>query len=302
MSTKKRRAKSSSKTPKKRKNKPLRARLALLKNWVRGKVLKLKKTSLRASGFVSKAFTKSGLWTRRLLVLLGLLTIVYTCSLLGAYQIDQAAVHNAKDSVVMLTPTNLTNRGGTGFLLNTPVGPRTITNAHVCAISKDGTLLAHVDQKPRQILRILKIDNKVDLCVLEPVYGVPALTMGATDVSDYSTVFTWGHPGLRPLTLETGKAMPAQLIELFMGFPVDGLCKAGYKVEVFSPFFGDVEICLISQMGRSSTVRTFGGQSGSPVLNSQGHVIGVIFAGDTATNNGFWVEFGELQAFLSALK
>jgi len=232
------------------------------------------------------------------LLALGAAYLVAPLGLSGKY--NTAAIYSAKDSVVMLTPVSDPQMGGTGFVLETAKGLFTITNAHVCEISVDGTLLAHVDQKPRQILKILRIDTKVDLCMLEPVYGVKGLTMGAADVSDYDTVFTWGHPGLRPVTVEQGKAMPPQLIQIFTGFVNNGVCEAGLPYSVTVPHWGTVEVCILTQMARASTVRTYGGSSGSPVFNRYGDVVGVIFAGDTETNNGYWVEFGELRAFLNS--
>jgi len=173
------------------------------------------------------------------------------------------------DNVVML----LTEKGGgTGWVVNTPNGNQvTVTNNHIC----EGMdyLLAKTDQG-EIFLEVLERSAKQDVCILTPVPGRSGLDLASDpDVGD--TVFVIGHPYLLPKTLTHGEFTGFFKSTELAGFTEDANDK---DCDETIPFMG-LYACIKSVDAGLIALAISPGNSGSPVVNVYGNVVGVVYAG-----------------------
>jgi len=274
---------------KKQKKSSLKSILRAFQEDLKAEVLGMVKTSQKAILWLWRASTlftskKILFWTLLLTILMGPKALAF---------IDRGAVHKAQYSVLKLTLIDNYRAGGTGFIIDTVNGLRTLSNAHICAISDDGYLMAHQDEKPVQILKVLYISEKTDLCLLEAVLGVDPIPLGKMP-SPKEQVIVVGHPRLQPVQFAFGALTGRESIDMVTGYYNEETCTGpGARAELFGL------LCVRSYMSYSSTVRVFGGNSGSPVLNERGRVVAVVFAADTQTNRGYFIPYEDVLDIIS---
>lgn len=201
------------------------------------------------------------------------------------------------DYVYKITPRGEWNRGGTGFLLQVPGGNRIISNAHVCAGSRDGYMDIHMT-KNRLILtaKILKVNKKADLCMLTGLPNLSGLTMAEAAPVSNQWVGVIGHAALLPLTFSSGEVL--ELTVTTVGSYKDPkACKneGGKSVPFIFGF-----ICLMQHTAYQTTAKTYGGNSGSPMFDKAGRVLGVVFASSRGTHFGLVVPHTYLKEFIKA--
>lgn len=185
-----------------------------------------------------------------------------------------------------------TQGGGTGFSIKTPKGKTyTLTNRHICEIADNGVLYADPDLLPIPV-RVLKISKKADLCLVENVPNKKGLSLSDDSLQPGDEFAIVGHPMLLPLTLSRGELIGYQQIE--MPTKINEECGADEK-EVFTLFFS---VCLKSYRAGMTNAVALGGNSGSPVVNFWGEVVGVLFAGFNDSNWGIIVPLEEIKEFL----
>lgn len=179
-------------------------------------------------------------------------------------------------SVVKLTKTSAGRSGGTGFQIRTKSGKYYIlTNKHICNIGD--VLYATPQGKPSIKVKVIKKYDSHDLCLMEPYKGLRPLDI-ASSISLHERIWLIGHPALRPLTLESGHYAGNMFINLW------GKCGKVYNKKLPNPK-NLFEIMMNSQFCYKRTYTqyinniAYGGNSGSPVVNKFGNVIGVLFAG-----------------------
>lgn len=202
-------------------------------------------------------------------------------------------------ATVKLTPTWSESAGGTGFQIQTPDGPRLLTNAHVCKLGEEDGLLwsTHEWKKTRvYVHRILRVDERADLCLLDGRPDLTTLRLSPAPASGLDRVYTVGHPALEPLTLSEGYVRSRQTIQIPTRMP-PGLPDEACDGEIFE-FWG--KYCVRPFDSVSTSIRGFGGSSGSPVVNSFGLVTGVVFAGNSGTNHLHYVPFSLIESFLQS--
>jgi len=176
---------------------------------------------------------------------------------------------NPEMSVIELL-TDSGQSGGTGFEVLAPSGKQyTVTNAHMC---KAGAVNAVIGNR-RIPLRIIEqaLDGQPDLCLLEGL-DRPALRVSQIDIDPGDSVDVYGYGLLLPLThthgLFVGDAGEAAV--QYFGF------HAGYATSSILP-----------------------GNSGSPVLDAYGRVVGVAFAsGEALDYRTLFIRLSDLINFL----
>lgn len=210
-------------------------------------------------------------------------------------------------------------QGGTAFQIRAPSGKTyLVTNSHICEGESDGkTILVLRDDDVSIGRKVLKIDNRSDLCLIEGWIGDKGLLMGA-DVEDDQKVTEIGHPHLAPLTISEGKVIGHTDVEIrhhIMSIGVrstDQLLNAskeackGPKYSIKKqdlPVWGmlpikNVTMCFVTETDAIKIDNeTHPGNSGSPLLDRQGRVVGVIFAVDGA-GIGYAVNLTHLKLLL----
>jgi len=159
---------------------------------------------------------------------------------------------------------------GTGFYIQYLDKTRIVTNKHICDQSEG----------PRQMFigskryRILAISKTQDLCILQSDRDL-GLKLATSDVLPTDAVILVGHPRGLALTIREGHVMEegSDIFDWISDKEVD------YKM-----------ISAIS----------YPGNSGSPVTDSNGDVIGVLFAGSPQfITEGLIVPYSTLVKFLS---
>lgn len=205
--------------------------------------------------------------------------------------------------IVMLTPTTTNQTGATGFEVLTPTGHLfTITNAHVCRIPdiKDNLMAARRANDDRAYtIRILEISQATDLCLLEPIPRATGLKL-AQRVEQYEELYVFGHPLLKRLMPSEGWLIGREIIMIYSPLNEKGECPRpdDARVDVES-LFGPITLCTEKFDSYHVSVQIYPGNSGSPLVNSRGQVVGVIFAADPRMADGFAVPLNDLVEFLS---
>ena len=198
--------------------------------------------------------------------------------------------------------------GGSGFFVKAPSGKVYIlTNYHVCQLKDENNILqiklpGQDRTIPKQVLEMYKTH---DLCLVESIEGFSGLNV-ANNVKVGETVAIVGHPRLFPLVVSKSQVIGEQEISLYynkkLSMPI-----------VFNPnsFSIDKLLQLKIYSGRGDYVlRTLkstqligysrGGSSGSPIVNFDGEVVAVLFAGIISDNMvSYGVPLRFIEEFLS---
>lgn len=193
--------------------------------------------------------------------------------------------------------------GGTGFAITADSGNHYImTNKHVCEISTNGWVKIKDDNGFSVNKRIIYKDNIHDLCLVEGDKRLDSLEIGG-EPSKGDFMYIVGHPGLRQLTVSQGEYIGyADVPMIDDSVTIKTSCSG--KVYDLSPmdqfFMGREWICVRTFKSFATTAVAYGGNSGSPVVNKYGNVIGVLFAGSTEQErDNFVVPLSQIKRVLS---
>lgn len=166
--------------------------------------------------------------------------------------------------------------GGTGWSTLTPSGVRVIvTNHHVCQVAVDNLIRIEQDTGYPSIKRVLRTDPTRDLCVIEGVDS-PTLTIADRDPARFEQLHVMGHPLLKPTAPSYGVYTGRGLFNFYEIPAADGTCEEGTSKSQVDTFFGAMSLCLRVEELSTSTILIAPGNSGSPVMNADNEVVGVI--------------------------
>lgn len=167
---------------------------------------------------------------------------------------------------------------GSGFNIKYKGKYYIITNQHVCAVS---ARLNHPEYAVvnGELQKIISISNNHDLCALESDME-DGFELASKELNELDKLYLIGHPRGLDLVIREGRLISKNL----------DICVGGYS---------DGTRCRDSNQ---ISALAYGGNSGSPILNEDGKVVGVLYAGSGVyPNEPFTVPFYYLEQFLNTL-
>lgn len=203
-------------------------------------------------------------------------------------------------NVIKLTPPSNHKRGGTGFQVLSDSGNKYIlSNRHVCLLAEANEMHAITEDGRATIVRVLEISTITDLCLLTPIPNKPGVKL-AKSLELRSEVAVIGHPFLMEITFTKGLLLNYENVEIPMFGLDEKKCKEfnGQIKEIPVFFTITMPACVLSINSVRTTAQTYGGNSGSPVVNFYGNLVGVLFAGYTGTIFGYIVPLVDVKEFL----
>lgn len=207
-----------------------------------------------------------------------------------------------RNTVYIQSPKGALLQGSaTGFEVKAPSGKvYTLTNAHVCGLGKDGIVMIEDKKFSGRLIpkRIIEVYQNNDLCLVEGLQGYEGLTIANNaDIGDL--VWAIGYPLGQGLNISTGRIKDyGNLLVMDQETPI-AECTGPYKhVEKLDFIIMTEDICVVQRYSQNTDVATFPGNSGSPLVNVYGNVVGVVFASDNTTHWGATVPLLDINKLL----
>ena len=223
-------------------------------------------------------------------------TIALSAALIAALAVTTALIsaepRNYSASIVKVLNFEGTG-GGTGWIAKSGDQNVIVTNHHVCEVARGGYARIEDDQGQPYIKRVLRSSFEWDLCVLEGI-EVRAMKLAKAGPNRFDTVNVYGHPGLRPTAPATGAYTGPGIIGLGLQPDENGQCPA--SAERVPTMFG--VFCVLDIEIGYTTVPIMPGNSGSPVTNENGEVVGVMNSADTTGNQGMFIPLPYVKEIL----
>jgi len=192
--------------------------------------------------------------------------------------------------------------GATAFALKVESGVKLVTAGHVCdslmnpKIPKNLERSAVSDDKSTKFTldpSKFVISGSTDLCVLADLPSETKAFSLSSAESSVADAWSIGYPAGLPLSAVKGHITGMTDVEMPAGRPQERCTGESYswkKVKIMTPF-GPMEptLCIFKSQMLASTLTVAPGNSGSPVVDKMGNVVGVISALNGNVPAGFAV-------------
>ena len=254
-------------------------------------------------------------------MIIGLLAILSIISTISIKQ-NSDDIHESEivlsenaESIVSLEDTTSRESGrGTGFVVTTKSGKQVIvTNAHVCDMNKGKPVFAVGHRKgsklreySRLFVKPIKFYDMHDLCIVEVPKDIKFKSLKLADkVLVDSKVTIVGYPVVTLLSSSSGHYRGLYPVSLPYDLEPQRCIGTKYSVQTvpIKQKDGtkiDKQICFMSAVFMFTDALGDHGQSGSPALNKDGEVVGVMsLVNGQARPFASLVPLTYLKAFLS---
>jgi S1-C subfamily serine protease len=243
---------------------------------------------------MQKIFKKAG-------IAVGLFVAITYANFIAPQTHNSYLRYEVGESVVQVLAPSLRG-GGTGFAVKGASGDNYImTNKHVCEVAVNGYVLIKKDTNQPIYKKVIYKDDLHDLCLIQGDRRFSALDIGSQPRRG-DLHYVVGHPGLRQLTVAQGEYIGYADVRLLDQVKTRKECK-GQLIELTPMqqfFFGMEFVCVKTYRSFATTATTYPGNSGSPVVNKWGNVIGVLFAGSSEQEkDNYLVPLSEVKRVLS---
>lgn len=218
----------------------------------------------------------------------------------GTQPISTEQLHTILHQSVVKVLDQTELQGGTGFAARGRSGQEyIITNRHVCDEVATGhqTVTVLVDTGETQIKvprRILVTHPTEDICIVEGLATLTPLPFGSPSApNDYLHIL--GNPLLQQPRVYSGTRLHELEFNLESPMTPDSTC-AGKVQDSFM-----FKVCVIKAYGIEINAQTYPGNSGSPILNMSGQVVGILFAGNTELPSAVFADVSYIEELLNLL-
>lgn len=207
-------------------------------------------------------------------------------------------------TVFIKSPQGAEHQGtATGFEIRAKSGKiYTLTNAHVCGLQKDGVIMIEDKLNSHRFIpkRVIEVYEDNDLCLVEGMDNYQALELADNlDVGDLVT--SVGYPMGGPMNVSSGRVKNFDNVEIIDSGTKPEDCIGKHKApRSYDTIFGAMNVCVIERYAVETDVTTFPGNSGSPLVNIYGNVVGIVFASNNQTHWGDAVPLFFIKDLLKA--
>lgn len=174
-----------------------------------------------------------------------------------------------------------------------------ITNWHVCESYRDKSNITLLIDDSFFLSKQITSDLELDLCAIEYTPTIRdfshriALELTDKPLRRFDKLMVLGYPLDSMLSPIFGYVLGPKRITIAFGYK-QGKCLEGFREEA-TMFF---TLCVKDYNLIVTNLQTFPGNSGSPVVNEQGELVGVINSGEGTLNYGNMILLEDLRKFL----